>query len=63
LDFAAGYVQRTVHEFPRSGSRQPWQLGMSYANDVILLRHGKIDDGTLRFSAARPATHNRVVVK
>jgi cation diffusion facilitator CzcD-associated flavoprotein CzcO len=63
LDFAAGYVQRTVHEFPRSGSRQPWQLGMSYANDVILLRHGKIDDGTLRFSAGRPATHNRVVVK
>ncbi|MFC0542523.1 flavin-containing monooxygenase [Kutzneria chonburiensis] len=57
LDFAAGYVQRTVHEFPRAGSRQPWQLGMSYANDVVLLRHGKIDDGTLRFTK----THKRVV--
>ncbi|HTI20893.1 MAG TPA: NAD(P)/FAD-dependent oxidoreductase [Kutzneria sp.] len=57
LDFAAGYVQRTVHEFPRSGSRQPWQLGMSYANDVLSLRHGKIDDGTLSFTR----THKRVV--
>jgi monooxygenase len=57
LDFAAGYVQRTVHEFPRAGSRQPWQLGMSYANDVLLLRHGRIDDGTLRFSTP----HKRVV--
>ncbi|MFI9380756.1 flavin-containing monooxygenase [Kutzneria sp. NPDC052558] len=49
LDFQAGYVQRSVHEFPRAGSRRPWQLGMSYANDVLLLRHGRIDDGTLRF--------------
>jgi monooxygenase len=49
LDFQAGYVQRSVHEFPRAGSRRPWQLGMSYANDVVLLRHGRIDDGTLRF--------------
>ncbi|MBB4682871.1 flavin-containing monooxygenase [Amycolatopsis jiangsuensis] len=57
LDFAAGYVQRSVHEFPRAGSRRPWQLGMSYANDVLLLRHGRIDDGTLRFSRTRkPAT-------
>jgi cation diffusion facilitator CzcD-associated flavoprotein CzcO len=56
LDFAAGYVQRSVHEFPRAGSRRPWQLGMSYANDVLLLRHGRIDDGTLRFSTRRPAT-------
>jgi len=49
LDFQAGYVQRSVHEFPRSGSRRPWQLGMSYANDALLLRHGRIDDGTLQF--------------
>ncbi|QUQ68646.1 flavin-containing monooxygenase [Kutzneria sp. CA-103260] len=49
LDFQAGYVQRSVHEFPRAGSRKPWQLGMSYLNDAVLLRHGRIDDGTLRF--------------
>ena len=27
LDFAAGYVQRSVHLFPKAGSRAPWRLG------------------------------------
>ncbi|MFE0021096.1 flavin-containing monooxygenase [Amycolatopsis sp. NPDC059021] len=50
MDFDAGYVRRSIDEFPRAGSRAPWQLGMSYAHDVVNLRHGKIDDGALRFS-------------
>ncbi|HEV2784296.1 MAG TPA: NAD(P)/FAD-dependent oxidoreductase [Actinophytocola sp.] len=50
LDFQAGYVLRSVHEFPKSGSRPPWRLGMSYAHDLLNLRYGKLDDGTLRFS-------------
>jgi monooxygenase len=51
LDFNAGYVQRSIDEFPRAGSRQPWQMGMSYAHDLVKLRHGRIDDGVMRFSA------------
>jgi monooxygenase len=54
LDFQAGYVLRSIHEFPKAGSRQPWQLGMSYAHDVVKLRYGRIDDGAMRFSR-RPA--------
>ncbi|HXP56166.1 MAG TPA: NAD(P)/FAD-dependent oxidoreductase [Streptosporangiaceae bacterium] len=50
LDFAAGYILRSMHEFPKSGSRAPWRLGMSYLNDVLSLRHGRIDDGALKFS-------------
>jgi cation diffusion facilitator CzcD-associated flavoprotein CzcO len=50
LDFAAGYVLRSIDQFPRSGSRPPWRLGMSYARDVLTLRYGKINDGTMRFS-------------
>jgi cation diffusion facilitator CzcD-associated flavoprotein CzcO len=49
LDFAAGYVLRSIDQFPRAGSRAPWRLGMSYAHDLVTLRHGKVDDGTLRF--------------
>ncbi|GAA1821408.1 NAD(P)/FAD-dependent oxidoreductase [Planosporangium flavigriseum] len=49
LDFAAGYVLRSIDEFPRAGSRAPWRLGMSYAHDVVALRYGRIDDGVLRF--------------
>jgi monooxygenase len=55
LDFAAGYVQRSIHLFPKGGSRAPWRLGMSYAQDVVTLRHGGLEDGALRFSG-RPAT-------
>ncbi|SMD19604.1 flavin-containing monooxygenase [Kibdelosporangium aridum] len=50
LDFQAGYVLRAIHEFPKAGSRAPWQLGMSYAHDVVNLRFGKIDDGAMRFA-------------
>jgi cation diffusion facilitator CzcD-associated flavoprotein CzcO len=50
MDFSAGYVLRSINQFPRAGSRAPWRLGMSYARDVITLRYGKIDDGAIRFS-------------
>jgi cation diffusion facilitator CzcD-associated flavoprotein CzcO len=50
LDFAAGYVLRSVHEFPKAGSKAPWQVLMSYPYDLLKLRFGKIDDGVLRFS-------------
>jgi monooxygenase len=49
LDFEAGYVQRSLHAFPQAGARPPWRLGMSYAQDVLTLRHGKLEDGALRF--------------
>ncbi|TDV42257.1 flavin-containing monooxygenase [Actinophytocola oryzae] len=52
LDFQAGYVLRSMDEFPRSGSRAPWQLGMSYAHDVVSLRHRPVEDGAMRFTRA-----------
>jgi monooxygenase len=63
LDLAAGYVQRSVAEFPRQGSKAPWQLGMNYAQDVITLRHGKIDDGSMRFSSSVPAERGRPILE
>ncbi|GLY75142.1 flavin-containing monooxygenase [Actinoallomurus iriomotensis] len=55
LDFQAGYVLRAIDEFPKAGSRPPWRLGMSYAHDLLKLRHGRVDDGTLRFSSRSAA--------
>ena len=52
LDFAAGYVQRSVDRFPRQGADAPWELNMNYAADVAVLRDGPIDDGALRFTTA-----------
>ena len=50
LDFMAGYVLRSVHEFPKAGSKAPWQVLMSYPYDLLKLRLGKVDDGVMRFS-------------
>lgn len=58
IDLDAGYVQRSIHEFPKAGSRPPWRLRMSYPHDMRTLRYGRIDDGTLRFSArSAPRAH------
>jgi monooxygenase len=58
LDFAAGYVQRSLHELPKQGASTPWHLVMDYREDVEHLRHGPVADPALRFSrrdAAAPA--------
>ncbi len=50
LDFASGYVQRSVHAFPRRGSRFPWAVAMNYFEDRENLRNGPIEDPELQFS-------------
>ncbi len=52
LDFGAGYVQRAVHRFPRQGMSGPWQIRMSYAQDLQMFE-GAVDDGVLVFSRSR----------
>lgn len=49
LDFGAGYVLRSVHEFPRQGTAPPWQLNMDYLRDRKLLLDGPLDDD-MRFA-------------
>lgn len=56
LDFAAGYVLRSADHLPRAGSKAPWRVRMNYAYDVVALRFGKIDDGTMEFSSPSPVT-------
>lgn len=50
LDFNAGYVQRSIDRFPKSGVHAPWRLGMSYLHDLVTLRHRAVADGVIRFS-------------
>ncbi len=54
FDFSSGYVQRAIAQFPKQGSRAPWRLRQNYLLDTINLRHGAIEDGTMRFSHAEP---------
>ena len=52
VDFSSGYIQRSLHLFPKQGSRAPWRLRQNYALDIMTLRFGRIDDGVLEFTAA-----------
>ncbi|NLG54839.1 MAG: NAD(P)/FAD-dependent oxidoreductase [Rhodococcus sp.] len=42
LDFAAGYVLRSVEAFPRQGSVAPWRLRMNWFRDILALRRGSV---------------------
>jgi cation diffusion facilitator CzcD-associated flavoprotein CzcO len=52
MDFQPGYVLRSISDFPRSGSKAPWRLRMSYLADLLTLSRGSIDDGTMEFGPA-----------
>ncbi len=58
FDFSSGYIQRANDILPKQGSKDPWRLYMNYAADIVTMRYGKVDDGTMQFSRARPAAAN-----
>jgi monooxygenase len=61
LDFSSGYVQRALDILPRQGTKRPWKLYQNYALDLVTLRYGKVNDGTMEFSA--PPKHAAMLVK
>jgi monooxygenase len=50
LDFSSGYVQRALDILPKQGTKRPWKLYQNYALDLVTLRYGRVDDGTMQFS-------------
>ena len=55
IDLRSGYVQRSVHRFPKQGSRGPWTVGY-YKDDRRRLLQAPIEDPALRFATkAEPA--------
>jgi monooxygenase len=55
IDFSSSYVQRSIHLFPKQGSKAPWRLYQNYALDILTLRYGAIEDGAMQFSAGGSA--------
>ena len=41
---------RSIDKLPKQGSRAPWKLHQNYPRDVLLMRHGAIEDEALEFS-------------
>jgi cation diffusion facilitator CzcD-associated flavoprotein CzcO len=52
LDFTSGYVKRALAVLPRQGARRPWRLYQNYLLDLLTLRFGRIEDGTLALERA-----------
>lgn len=50
LSFTSGYVQRALDTLPRQGSKKPWKLYQNYLLDLLSLRLGAVDDGTMEFA-------------
>lgn len=50
LPLSSGYMQRAKDVLPKQGSKSPWRLHQNYAKDMLALRFGSIDDGTLAFT-------------
>jgi cation diffusion facilitator CzcD-associated flavoprotein CzcO len=55
IDLTAGYVLRAIDSFPKQGQRSPWRLYQNYPRDVLLLRHGSLEDEGIEFSRSAPA--------
>ena len=52
IDFSSNYVQRAAATLPKQGAKKPWRLYQNYLLDLLMLRFGRIDDGTLGFARA-----------
>jgi monooxygenase len=50
VDFSSSYFARSVHLFPKQGSKAPWKLHQNYPKDILQLRYGKVDDGVMQFA-------------
>jgi monooxygenase len=55
-DLTSGYVRRAIDQFPKQGSRDPWQREQNYARNRRSMRRAPIDDPALEFSRAAPTS-------
>jgi len=48
-NFSSGYMQRSIHRFPKQGDREPWLNTQDYKRDRKMFRRDALDDGALIF--------------
>jgi cation diffusion facilitator CzcD-associated flavoprotein CzcO len=49
INFTSGYIQRAIDMLPKQGSKAPWKLYQNYVLDLLTLRYGRVNDGTMEF--------------
>lgn len=53
MGLTSGYMQRARDTMPRQGARSPWKMHQNYLRDLVSLRLGAINDGTMEFIRGR----------
>jgi hypothetical protein len=52
-NFTSGYMERSMHMFPRQGDREPWINPQNFKRDKKMFRKSPLEDGAMRFSKSR----------
>ena len=50
LDLNSGYVRRAEATLPKQGGKKPWLIRQNYILDMLTMKFGRIEDGTLIFN-------------
>jgi cation diffusion facilitator CzcD-associated flavoprotein CzcO len=51
IGLTSGYILRALSSLPKQGSRMPWKLHQNYLFDLIALKFGRVEDGTMEFTS------------
>jgi cation diffusion facilitator CzcD-associated flavoprotein CzcO len=51
--FTSGYMERSMHMFPRQGDREPWINPQNFKRDKKMFRTSPLEDGAMRFTKSR----------
>jgi len=50
IKMTSGYLQRSSAILPKQGSKKPWKLYQNYLLDLLALRFGNVNDGSMEFT-------------
>jgi cation diffusion facilitator CzcD-associated flavoprotein CzcO len=50
LPLNSGYVERAKDILPKQGTKAPWRLYQNYVRDMLALRFGSVNDGSMSFT-------------
>lgn len=50
VSLTSGYLNRARAQLPKTSKNRPWKNYENYISDMMSIRHGKMEDGVLRFS-------------
>ena len=61
LPLSSGYIERASDSLPKQGSHEPWKAPQNYLLDMLMLRFGEVDDGTMELDTTPPRRTDEAV--